>query len=103
MLVPVIGLVQVGSQARADRYTYLPQIGIAILASWTAADLAGRTRRGRAIASAVAGCALALLMACAFVQVSRWRTKALLWQQAVEHTSDNSLAHLMLAGSLREE
>jgi hypothetical protein len=47
MLVPMIGLVQVGSQARADRYTYLPEIGLYILATWSAMELFARWRRGR--------------------------------------------------------
>ena len=64
-LVPVIGLVQVGGQKMADRYTYLPQIGLNVAIAWAAADLAGawpRLRRGVAAAGALA---LAVLMACA--------------------------------------
>ena len=54
MLVPVIGIVQVGAQARADRYTYLPQIGLYVLLTWAAADLCAGWRHRRAV---LGGCA----------------------------------------------
>ena len=49
MLVPVIGIVQVGVQARADRYTYLPQIGLYLLLTWAAADLCAGWRHRRVV------------------------------------------------------
>ena len=60
-LVPVIGLLQVGTQARADRYTYIPLIGIFLALSWGAVELLGRRRSGRVALAAVTA---ALLVAC---------------------------------------
>ena len=67
MLVPVIGLVQVGWQGRADRYTYLPQIGLYIAVAWAVADLTASWRRQRAILSVAA-----LLVIGRFELVRRW-------------------------------
>ena len=68
MLVPVIGLVQVGWQGRADRYTYLPQIGLYIAATWAVADLTILYRHQRAILSTAAILVIAALSSCAWVQ-----------------------------------
>jgi len=93
MLVPVIGLVQVGEQARADRYTYLPQIGLYVMITWAVADLA-RSYRGRRIVLAVAApAAIAALSVCAFVQTSCWKNSEALWTHALAVTSDNDVAH----------
>ncbi|MGA3268996.1 MAG: hypothetical protein ABSE16_19530 [Verrucomicrobiota bacterium] len=75
MLIPVIGLVQVGDQSMADRYTYLPQIGLGLLVAWGAVELLGRAalpRRRRLLGSA-AVVTLAALMAVAHVQTGYWR------------------------------
>jgi len=89
MLAPVIGIVQVGAQARADRYTYLPQIGLYILVTWAAADLcAGRRYRG----GVLGGCATSILVAlifCAHTQVSYWRNSVSLWTHTLACTPDN--------------
>src|SRR5208337_4663909 len=61
MLVPVIGLVQVGAQARADRYTYLTQIGLYVMIAWGLSDLARQWRGRTACYAAVAAPVLALL------------------------------------------
>jgi tetratricopeptide (TPR) repeat protein len=102
-LVPVIGLVQVGMQARADRYMYLPLIGLSIMLAWAAADLLGRRRSGR-IALAVAGAAaLVALGACARQQLSYWRDTTSLFQRAAAVTEGNFLAHHGLANALLAE
>jgi Flp pilus assembly protein TadD len=93
MLVPVIGLVQVGEQARADRYTYLPQIGLYVMIAWAVADLA-RSHRNRRFALAIgAPPAIAALTVCAFVQTSYWKNSEILWTHALAVTSDNDVAH----------
>ena len=93
MLVPVIGLVQVGEQSRADRYTYLPQIGLYVMIAWAVADLA-RSHRNRRIALAIAAPpAIAALTVCAFVQTSYWKNSEILWTHALAVTSDNDVAH----------
>jgi tetratricopeptide (TPR) repeat protein len=99
-LVPVIGVVQVGMQARADRYMYLPLVGLAILVAWGAADLAGR-RRGLLRAAAFAS--LAALGLVATAQVRTWRDTTTLFERAIAVTEKNFFAHDGLAAThLRE-
>jgi tetratricopeptide (TPR) repeat protein len=101
-LAPVIGLVQVGMQARADRYMYLPQIGLTIALAWGARDALAHSRAGRvALATAGAG-AVAALSLCAWRQVPHWRDTSALYAHAIEVTEDNFLAHHGLAGELLE-
>ena len=92
MLVPVIGLVQVGMQSMADRYTYLPLIGVFIVLAWTGAELAERWRLPRAVAGSVA---LLLLAACATRTVDQlrfWRNSDTLFRHAVAVTRGNDVA-----------
>ena len=95
ILVPVIGLVQVGEQGHADRYTYLPQIGLFVIVVWFAADLAivRRSRSSLAITTAVALLLIVALTWTAFVQASYWRNSETLWTHALAVTSDNDVAH----------
>jgi tetratricopeptide (TPR) repeat protein len=96
MLVPVIGVVQVGVQARADRYTYLPQVGLWIALAWSLAGLcASRPRLRRTCAVAVA-LALAALMGAAWRQTASWRNSEELWNRALACTNDNPDAHYFL-------
>lgn len=100
MLVPVIGLVQVGSQSIADRYTYLPTIGILVLTVWGLHELAGRTRPGKIILT-VTG--IATLLACATLtlrQISRWQDSETLFRHTLAVTKNNPLAHDSLGGAL---
>ena len=95
MLVPVIGLVQVGEQGHADRYTYLPSIGLFLIAVWVAGDVAAvgqaRLLRNTAIAGAVV--VVAALAGAAFTQTSHWRNSETLWTHALDVTTDNDVAH----------
>ncbi len=97
MLLPVSGLVQVGLQARADRYSYLPLIGLGIAAAWEVADRFARGRRSRALLWAGAALALLALAAAARLQVGHWRDTRALFARAVAVTLDNYLAHQALA------
>ena len=93
MLVPVIGFVQVGEQAWADRYTYLPQIGIGILVAWTIAE-ATRTwqNRGAVLWSGTVAVVLALGIG-AYKQTGYWHDNESLWLRTIACTSDkNALA-----------
>jgi tetratricopeptide (TPR) repeat protein len=100
MLVPVIGLVQVGSQALADRFTYLPLVGIFIIVAWGGRELLER--------AAVPAPAIALLVAAAIItyaalareQVGVWRDGATLFGHAVRVTKANYLAHNNLGTAL---
>jgi Flp pilus assembly protein TadD len=95
MLVPVIGLVQVGVQARADRYMYLPQVGLAIALAWGLADLARTRAQRRALAAAGAGAVLAL-GAAAFVQVGYWRDSLALFERGLEIAPGSDTFHAQL-------
>ena len=92
-LVPVIGFVQVGAQSHADRYTYLPQVGLAIAFSWGIADVAARVPRRR-LAAAGAGTAAVLALAAlgftAWLQVHHWRDSIALFRRAVDVTVDGN-------------
>jgi protein O-mannosyl-transferase len=92
MLVPVIGLVQVGWQGRADRYTYLPQIGLYIVAAWAVSDLTALWRYQRTILSAAAILTIAVLSWRAWVQTSYWRDSETLFTHALAVTSNNDVA-----------
>ena len=95
-LIPVIGLLQVGGQARADRYMYLPLIGLSILLAWGVPELSNRWRAGRWAAPAAVA-ALAALWVCTVQQVGHWRNTAALFEHAIVVTRDNFLAHEQLA------
>ncbi len=100
VLLPVTGIAQIGAHGRADRYTYLPSIGLAIAAVWGIAELAGRHPRLRAAAAAGAAAAILLLAAAARAQIATWRDSETLFRHATEVTEDNYVAHLNLAGLL---
>jgi tetratricopeptide (TPR) repeat protein len=101
-LVPVLGIVQVGFQGMADRYTYLPHLGLFILAVWAIADLAGRWRCQEA-AAILAGIVLAALMAVSWRQVGYWHDSITLWEHTLQVTRDNSLAHYELGMLLERD
>jgi tetratricopeptide (TPR) repeat protein len=93
-LLPVLGLLQVGGQARADRYLYLPLIGVCVALVWGAASLA--RSRPRALAALALAAALALLASAAHRQAGYWRTSRTLWEHAlaVDPTSERALYQL---------
>ena len=91
-LVPVIGLVQVGWQGRADRYTYLPQIGLYIAVTWALTDLTISWRHRRTILSAAALLTIGLLSWGAWVQTSYWRDSETLFKHALAVTTNNDVA-----------
>jgi len=93
MLVPVIGLVQVGEQARADRYTYLPQVGLYLALTWTIVDLSASWRRRREILGVAAAVVITALTWRAWIQASYWKNSETLWTHTLAVTSDNDVAH----------
>jgi len=94
MLFPVIGIVQISSDAaHADRYTYLPEIGLAVAATWCIGEWTARWRNRRLILGGLAVAALAVLSVVAREQVSTWRNDESLWTRALACTSDNFIAH----------
>jgi len=103
MLVPVIGLVQVGSQAMADRYTYLPLIGLTIAAAWGVPELFARIPARRVLLPLLAVCAIAALTTATSLQLRNWRDSEALFRHALRVTERNHTAHSYLGASLLEQ
>ena len=101
-LLPVIGLVQVGSQAMADRYSYLPLVGLALALAFGLPE-APSARRAWRRALALAGLAvLASLFAVARLQLRHWRDSEALFRHALAVTAENPIAHAHLGAALLE-
>jgi len=109
-LVPVIGILQVGLQARADRYTYLPLVGVFIMLAWGIPDLLGRlglletegralTRSGPGSRLLVAGVSATVAAAAwlSYLQCGYWKDPILLFERAIEVTGENPVARYNLA------
>ncbi|MBW2666162.1 MAG: hypothetical protein JRE13_07715 [Deltaproteobacteria bacterium] len=102
-LVPVIGLVQVGSQAMADRYTYLPLIGLAIAAAWGVPDLCTRLPARRIALPLLAACTITALTVATSFQLRHWRDSEALFRHALRVTERNHVAHSYLGAALLEQ
>jgi tetratricopeptide (TPR) repeat protein len=99
-LIPMIGLVQVGAQAMADRYAYIPFIGLFVMVTWLAADLAAGVRERNGLSPAwtiipSAACLIAL-GALTYHQIAYWHDTESFWRRTIELTEDNYLAHDIL-------
>jgi tetratricopeptide (TPR) repeat protein len=99
-LVPVIGLVQVGRQAMADRFTYVPFIGLFIALVWGAAFLAARWRALRFLLPVGAGVVLSALAVCTWAQVGYWRDSITLYEHTLQVTRRNPLIQYNLGLAL---
>jgi tetratricopeptide (TPR) repeat protein len=102
-LVPVIGLVQVGDQSMADRYTYIPLIGLFIIFAWGLFGLGVRHRRGKVLASIVAGVLVVILGICTSLQVRHWQDSFTLFGRTLAVTRDNYLAHFAMGSAFASE
>jgi protein O-mannosyl-transferase len=91
-LVPVIGFVQVGSQAHADRYMYIPMVGLSVLVAWGAADIAAKWPRTKPTLAVAAVAACATCLALAWREATYWRNSETLFERALEVTRYNSVA-----------
>jgi protein O-mannosyl-transferase len=92
MLVPVIGLVQTGSQSHADRHTYLPQIGLYLVIVWAVRNLTVSWRYRRLGLGGAALSVIAALMICAGKQTACWHDSETLWKHTLARTSSNNVA-----------
>ncbi len=101
-LVPVIGLVQVGVQAYADRYTYVPLIGLFIMIAWGVPDLVGRWAQTRTVLAVLAATALAALTACTWIQLGYWKDSVSLFTHTLQVTTKNYVAHNNLGNALAD-
>jgi tetratricopeptide (TPR) repeat protein len=95
-LVPVIGIVQVGVQALADRYTYVPSIGFFIAVVWGTEALARRAGIGPTALRVAGGAVVAGYAVLAHAQIATWATPETLWRQAVTAVPDSPRAHIEL-------
>jgi protein O-mannosyl-transferase len=102
MLLPVIGIVEVGLQGHADRYTYLPQVGLYIALTWLAGDISASLRYRKEILATVGIGTVIVLSACAWKQTTYWRSSETLWTHTLAVTTDNDVALTNLGTSLME-
>ncbi len=99
-LVPVIGLVQVGEQSMADRYSYMPLVGVFIMLAWAAGDAAARGPRWLGLTAAAAGVILAACTALTSRQLGFWQNSTTLFRHALAVTDRNWAAHTYLGYAL---
>jgi tetratricopeptide (TPR) repeat protein len=102
-LVPLIGFVQVGEQALADRYTYVPLIGLFIIIAWGVSDIAAKWRYQRVVFIIAAGAPLLALMICTWRQLHHWNNSRTLWEYAVNLSPNDYYAYNKLGAALREQ
>jgi tetratricopeptide (TPR) repeat protein len=102
-LVPVIGLIQVGTQAMADRYTYVPLIGLFILITWGVYDLVRRWHFQRIVLPLSAVFILLALMVCTWSQVRHWKNSRTLFIRTLNVTSNNWFVRYSLGVALYKE
>ena len=100
ILVPVIGLVQVGSQSMADRYAYIPSIGIFVALVWIIADFVRRRPAVQKISLVLSVCLIAILCMATRYQTEYWRDSSALFQRALDETHRNYFAHVGIANEL---
>jgi len=101
-LIPVIGLVQVGMQAMADRYSYLPLIGIFIMIAWGIHELLAKWRYRKVIPAVLAGIVLIGFLLCTRIQVRHWQNSLTLYKHALAVTENNYVIHCNYGSYLNE-
>jgi Flp pilus assembly protein TadD len=102
-LMPVIGLVRTGPHVMADRYTYIPLIGLYIIIAWGVPDLLERWRHGRMALGVSMGIVLLALIMSAWYQVGHWKNSVTLLTHTVNATANNWLAHNNLGVALKDQ
>jgi len=104
MLVPMIGFVQISYYAHADRYTYLPGIGLVLAGTWAVADWsAGWVGHRRAVLGGLMAAVIGALMVCAWTQTGYWKSSEILWTHSLACTTDNYMAHFNLGNALDQK
>lgn len=102
-LVPVIGLVQVGNQSRADRYTYIPMVGLTLMIAWGAAEAAGKRPKTKSAIAIGATLWCVIWMAVSWTQAAYWQNSETLYRHAIDVTADNWLAEYNLGHYLMDQ
>ena len=100
MLLPVVGFVPFGNEGPADRFTYLPQIGLCMAVAWGAAVWCRGLAWRRWVCSVASASAIAALMVCAWQQTSYWHDSETLWKRTLACTKDNYWVHSLLGNTL---
>lgn len=98
-LVPVIGLVQVGKQSMADRYTYVPLIGLFIMIGWAAADLSEKRRHQKVVLGLISVITICVLSIITTFQIRYWHDSISLFEHAVKVTKNNDIAYSNLGSA----
>ncbi len=101
-MIPMIGVVQVGRQAMADRYAYLPFVGLFVIAAWGGAELFARLKLSGFAAGAVASALLIIYASMAFLQINYWHSSVTVFSHALAVTSRNGIAEDNLGTALME-
>ena len=102
-LLPVIGIVQVGLQAMADRYTYVPLTGLFIIVAWGLADISTKWPYRKAVLTILSVTVLSAMAIASRLQVRHWRNSVTIFEHALKVTDDNYVAYNSLARQLYEE
>jgi tetratricopeptide (TPR) repeat protein len=98
-LLPVSGIIQAGTQSMADRFTYIPGIGFAIMLSWGISHFSSGIKNSKVILSVLSFIILALFSAASFIQAGTWKNSESLFSHAINVTRDNEIAEVNLAGT----
>jgi len=102
-LVPVIGLVQVGAQAMADRYTYLPLVGLSLMVAWGVPELLERLPRRRAVLVSLGAISVAGMAFASWIQLGHWKSGVTLFEHTIASTGHNDTAWFELSKALEAE
>ncbi len=102
-LAPVIGFVQVGGQARGDRFVYIPHIGLFVAVVWSLAALADRVRAGTGVRAALGASCVLVLATLTFIQLGYWKDTPTIWNRALAVDPANDRAHATLGRYLMEQ
>ncbi|MCP5062701.1 MAG: tetratricopeptide repeat protein [Ignavibacteriae bacterium] len=99
-LIPVIGIVQVGVQAIADRYTYITIIGLFVVIAWGANELLSKLPHRKKLLGVLSAVLFSILMGLTWKQVQYWENSITLFEHTLKHTSNNFLAHTNMGNAL---
>ncbi len=100
MVVPTIGIIQISYYAHADRYTYLPGIGLVLAGTWAVGDCSLGWRHRRAVLGGLMAAVMGALMVCAWKQTAYWKSSETLWTHTLACTTGNYVAHYNLGVTL---
>jgi tetratricopeptide (TPR) repeat protein len=103
MLLPVVGVIQVGEQAHADRYTYLPGIGVVMAGTWLVGDWSMGWEHQRAVLGGLMAAVISILMVCAWKQTMDWKNSETLWTHTLACTTGNCVAHNNFGDALEKK